>query len=102
MEDGVEGSRALDLLVVDAGSPDTSLAMSCPPPDFLRDQFLEDSRGALGDCGLLAVNCVTRSQRSLKDAVERIKVLMPSPLDTLPSPPLGCAAEERRGDVLFM
>lgn len=69
-----ESPGSLDALVVDAGSGDASLAMSCPPPPFLEPQFLQDARRLLSPGGLLAINCVTRLDSAFTAAAAGVKV----------------------------
>ena len=70
---------SLDFLVVDAGSSNASLAISCPPAAFLEPRFLGQAAAALKEHGVLVVNCVTRSEAAFAAAVKAIKV----PLGTL-------------------
>ena len=65
---------SLDLLVVDAGSGDASLAMSCPPAAFLEQPFLRNACTALRPGGLLAVNCVTRLDATFLQAAQAVQV----------------------------
>ncbi|KAL3138414.1 hypothetical protein ABBQ32_006209 [Trebouxia sp. C0010 RCD-2024] len=67
-------SQHLDLLVVDAGSGDASVAMSCPPAPFLESTFLGDAKQALKPGGMLAVNCVSRAAEPYRAAVETLQV----------------------------
>lgn len=67
-------NRSLKFLIVDAGSNDNSLAMSCPPPAFLQPEFLKATQSLLQDSGLLVVNCVTRSEEAFQQALASIKV----------------------------
>lgn len=64
----------IDFLIVDAGSSDSSLAMSCPPPAFLQSTFLQDAREVLKESGMLIVNCVTRSEKAFAEAISSIQV----------------------------
>ena len=74
-EHAAESSEAsLDFLIVDAGSSDSSLAMSCPPPPFLEPRFLQHASRALKDTGLLIINCVTRSEKAFASALESVQV----------------------------
>ena len=65
---------ALSFLVVDAGSGEAGLAMSCPPPPFLEPAFLADARTALRPGGLLAINCVSRAEAPYRRAIEAVQV----------------------------
>lgn len=65
----------LRVLIIDAGSGDASLAMTCPPAPFLQAAFLDHARAALAHESLLIMNCVTRSANAFKDALSAIKVL---------------------------
>ena len=65
---------SLDVVVVDAGSGDASLAMSCPPAAFLEQPFLRNACTALRPGGLLAVNCVTRLDATFLRAAQAIQV----------------------------
>ena len=64
----------LDVVVVDAGSGDASLAMSCPPTAFLEQPFLRNACTALRLGGLLAVNCVTRLDATFLQAARAVQV----------------------------
>jgi hypothetical protein len=68
------GKPDLDVLIVDAGSGDPTLPMSCPPPAFLERPFLESARASLRRDGLLMVNCVSRSGAAFAAAVAALKV----------------------------
>ncbi len=65
---------SLDLLVVDAGSGDASLAMSCPPAEFLKAEFLHQAREVLKPGGLMVINCVTRAESAFQSAVQAVRV----------------------------
>lgn len=67
-------SQHLDLLVVDAGSGDASVPMSCPPAPFLESSFLGHARQVLKPDGMLAVNCVSRAAEPYKAAVKSLQV----------------------------
>ena len=67
-------SQHLDLLVVDAGSGDASVPMSCPPAPFLESRFLEHARQLLKPGGMLAVNCVSRAAEPYTAAVKALQV----------------------------
>lgn len=67
-------SQHLDLLVVDAGSGDASVAMSCPPAPFLESAFLGDAKQVLKPGGMLAVNCVSRAAEPYRAAVKALQV----------------------------
>lgn len=75
-----EQAPDLDVLMVDAGSGDSSLPMSCPPPAFLERHFLEHARASLRPGGLLMVNCVSRSDAAFAAAVAALKVRNIMPL----------------------
>ena len=47
--------------------------MSCPPPAFLRAEFLANARAALGSAGMLVINCVSRSKAALDAALAAIQ-----------------------------
>ena len=64
----------LDLLVVDAGSGDASVPMSCPPAPFLESNFLENAIQVLKPGGMLAVNCVSRAAEPYRAAVKALQV----------------------------
>jgi precorrin-6B methylase 2 len=68
---------SLDALVVDAGSNDASLAMSCPPPAFLERPFLAAAAAALRPGGCLAVNCVARGSDSFALARGALRAVFP-------------------------
>ena len=63
-----------DVLIVDAGSNDASLAISCPPAPFLESHFLKNALQALRPHGLLVVNCVTRSDLAFQKALQSVQV----------------------------
>jgi len=65
---------SLDCLIVDAGSDDATLSMSCPPAPFLEAPFLRDACLSLNPRGVLVVNCVTRSQATFDAALEAVRV----------------------------
>lgn len=69
---------SLDLLVVDASSGDTSLAMSCPPPPFVEAHFLQHAQQLLKSEGLLIMNCVSRSAVALSQAIHSVQVCEPA------------------------
>lgn len=73
--------QSLDLIVVDAGSGDASLVMSCPPPPFLEAQFLRHAHAALKPSGMLAVNCVTRLDSAFEAAAAAVQVADSLPVD---------------------
>lgn len=66
--------QLFDFLVIDAGSGDASLPMSCPPPSFLEPGVLHSMAAALKPQGLLAMNCVSRSEPAFKAAVAAVQV----------------------------
>lgn len=66
--------ESLDVMIVDAGSNDASLAISCPPAPFLAQEFLEKALQVLRPQGLLVVNCVTRSDSAFQDALKSMQV----------------------------
>ena len=53
--------------------------MSCPPPSFLTLEVLKDMAAALKPQGLLAMNCVSRSEAAFKEAVAAVQVLPAQP-----------------------
>ena len=63
-----------DFLIIDAGSGDASLPMSCPPPSFLEPGVLKSMAAALKPQGLLAMNCVSRSDAAFREAVAAVQV----------------------------
>lgn len=71
-------SQPLDLLVVDAGSGDASVPMSCPPAPFLESKFLGDAIQVLKPGGMLAVNCVSRAAEPYRAAVKALQVGHPA------------------------
>lgn len=73
----------LDVLIVDAGSGDASLAMTCPPAAFLGDRFLENARAAVRPDGLLIVNCVSRSAEAFSNAAAALQVSNAGPCSAL-------------------
>ena len=64
----------LDLLVVDAGSGDATVAMSCPPAAFLAATFLGQAKRVLRPGGMLVVNCVSRADEPYRAAVNALQV----------------------------
>lgn len=64
----------LDVLVLDAGSGDVSVPMSCPPAPFLESRFLGNARQVLKPGGMLAVNCVSRAAEPYQAAVKALQV----------------------------
>ena len=66
--------QQLDVLIVDAGSGDASVAMSCPPAAFLEPEFLQHARQVLKGKGMLVVNCVSRAAEPYKAAVKALQV----------------------------
>lgn len=68
---------SLDALVVDAGSGDASLAMTCPPPPFLAPPFLDAAAAALRPGGALVVNIVTRSPAAREAALAALRATFP-------------------------
>ena len=74
---GSRHSQHLDLLVVDAGSGDASVPMSCPPAPFLESRFLGHATEVLKPSGMLAVNCVSRAAEPYKAAVKSLQVGAP-------------------------
>ena len=80
----VEGLPAgsLDALVLDVGSNDASLGMSCPPPAFLAPSFLAAAAAALKPHGCLALNCVARSEASFSGALQALQDVFPVLLQT--------------------
>lgn len=73
LDAGDAGAPKLDVLIVDAGSGDPTLAMSCPPAAFLGARFLTDARAALRADGLLIVNCVSRSAEAFSTAIAAVQ-----------------------------
>lgn len=67
-------SQQLDVLIVDAGSGDASVAMSCPPAAFLEPEFLQHAKEVLKGKGMLVVNCVSRAAEPYKAAVKALQV----------------------------
>ena len=70
-------SQHVDLLVVDAGSGDASVAMSCPPAAFLEPEFLGYAKQVLSPGGMLVINCVSRAEAPYKAAVKALQVSNP-------------------------
>ena len=64
----------LDVLIVDAGSGDASVAMSCPPAPFLQNDFLQHAKQVLTPNGMLVINCVSRVAEPYKAAVKALQV----------------------------
>ncbi len=79
MRDGLEvmeglAAESLDMLIVDAGSNDATLAVSCPPAPFLEPGFLKRALHVLRPQGLLVLNCVTRSDSAFQTALQNMQV----------------------------
>ena len=79
VDDGIDiineiDEESLDVLIVDAGSNDASIAISCPPAPFLEPQFLSKALGALRPRGLLVLNCVTRSESAFQKVLQSMQV----------------------------
>jgi spermidine synthase len=68
---------SLDAIVLDAGSGDASLGMTCPPPAFLEPPFLAAAAAALRPGGTLAVNCVSRSPHRMAAALLALRAAFP-------------------------
>ena len=68
---------SLDALLVDAGSGDASLAMTCPPPPFLEPPFLQAAAAALRPGGALVMNLVTRSPGARDAALAALRTVFP-------------------------
>ena len=66
--------RPVDVLIIDAGSGDASVPMSCPPPAFLEPAFLQQAKQVLSSAGMLVVNCVSRATQPYKDAIKALQV----------------------------
>jgi len=66
------GAAKYDVIVIDAGSADASLGMSCPPRPFVERPFLEACRSCLHPKGALAVNCVARSKSLYETAAAQV------------------------------
>uniref|UniRef100_UPI00398E9C36 eEF1A lysine and N-terminal methyltransferase n=1 Tax=Pristiophorus japonicus TaxID=55135 RepID=UPI00398E9C36 len=71
------GTVTYDVVMFDVDNKDTTLGMSCPPPAFVDDLFLQKVRKLLAPQGLFILNLVCRD-RTLKDKViVAIKKLFP-------------------------
>lgn len=51
--------------------------MSCPPPPFLESSFLQAAHRALAPGGVVAVNCVTRSDAAFRAAAAALQNTFP-------------------------
>jgi hypothetical protein len=70
---------SLDAILLDAGSSDASLGMTCPPPVFLEPPFLQAAAAALKPAGgVLAVNCVSRSAPRFLAALAALRAVFPA------------------------
>ena len=69
-----EHQRPVDVLIIDAGSGDASVAMSCPPPAFLEPAVLQQAKQVLNRAGMLVVNCVSRAAQPYQAAVKALQV----------------------------
>ena len=65
-------SETFDMVVVDA-SGSSSESISCPPKAFLEIDFLEDLSHTLTEEGIMAVNIVSRSDKSFLEAADTLK-----------------------------
>lgn len=63
--------------------------MSCPPPPFLGGSFLQTARRALAPGGVMAVNCVTRSNAAFRAAAATLQNTFPQ---VAPPPPTAACA----------
>eukprot|EP01026_Neomeris_dumetosa_P003207 TRINITY_DN1086_c0_g1_i8.p2 TRINITY_DN1086_c0_g1~~TRINITY_DN1086_c0_g1_i8.p2 ORF type:complete len:207 (-),score=29.24 TRINITY_DN1086_c0_g1_i8:118-738(-) len=64
-----------DIVILDAGSSDPSLPMSCPPPIFVEDDKLSKTKEILNEKGVLMVNCVCRDEEVFQDLLKRLSVV---------------------------
>ncbi|XP_055498232.1 eEF1A lysine and N-terminal methyltransferase isoform X2 [Leucoraja erinacea] len=71
------GSGSYDVVMFDVDSKDTTLGMSCPPPAFLEQAFLQKVRSLLAPQGLFVLNLVCRDRALREKAVEVIKLVFP-------------------------
>ena len=62
------------LVILDVGTGDARLPMSCPTPEFVSDTFLAQAAALLQPVALLILNCVTRSGEAFEQALTAIKV----------------------------
>ncbi|XP_078263925.1 eEF1A lysine and N-terminal methyltransferase isoform X2 [Rhinoraja longicauda] len=71
------GSSSYDVIMFDVDSKDTTLGMSCPPPAFLEQAFLQKVRSLLAPQGLFVLNLVCRDHALKEKALEVIKLVFP-------------------------
>ncbi|XWS35164.1 hypothetical protein CRYUN_Cryun21dG0102300 [Craigia yunnanensis] len=66
--DAESRSTAIDILIVDVDSSDSSSGMTCPAADFVEVSFLRNVKDTLSEQGLFVINLVSRSP-AIKDVV---------------------------------
>ena len=71
----VHGS--LSFIAIDVDSKDTTLGMSCPPPEFVDVSYLEKLSMLLCESGVLAVNVSARDNKLLEHACQMIHSVFP-------------------------
>lgn len=67
-------AASYDAIILDAGSNDAALAISCPPAAFLEASFLEQASKSLKPTGSLVINCVTRSDTAITGVLKSLQV----------------------------
>eukprot|EP01023_Acetabularia_acetabulum_P037670 TRINITY_DN3583_c2_g1_i4.p1 TRINITY_DN3583_c2_g1~~TRINITY_DN3583_c2_g1_i4.p1 ORF type:complete len:633 (-),score=87.05 TRINITY_DN3583_c2_g1_i4:112-2010(-) len=65
--------RKYQIVMLDAGSSDPSLPMSCPPPDFIELEQLKQTKQILSCDGMLIINCVCRDEDKFLELVCDLK-----------------------------
>lgn len=65
--------KAARLLVVDVDSKDLSVGMSCPPPAFVEESFLQTVKGKLDPEGMFLLNLVCRSTELYNQVIATLK-----------------------------
>ncbi|XP_040944373.1 eEF1A lysine and N-terminal methyltransferase isoform X2 [Gossypium hirsutum] len=68
LSDAESRSTAIDIIIVDVDSSDSSSGLRCPAADFVEESFLQNVKDTLSEQGLFVINLVSRSP-AIKDAV---------------------------------
>ncbi|XP_067845854.1 eEF1A lysine and N-terminal methyltransferase [Heptranchias perlo] len=71
------GSGSYDVIMFDVDSKDTTLGMSCPPPAFVDNVFLQKVRNVLAPQGLFILNLVCRDCTLKEKVMVAIKEVFP-------------------------
>ncbi|CAG9784682.1 unnamed protein product [Diatraea saccharalis] len=73
LKDEVAAGRKYDALIFDMDSKDRSLGLSCPPPQFLRDDAIICARDVLTERGHFILNLVCRDTELHDTIIETLK-----------------------------